>query len=187
MLYQAELHPEFSADSVLARHSELGQFAQTFFENAFGKGGQRSKRLIYLALSEARSVRKPPEACNGARDFRQLDQTAFFDGLANHLALAAIAVLHCVDQGESGFPLRQVIAEVFPEAGLVGLVVERIVNQLKGGADVPAVSGKGILDERRGVAEHRADLCAGLEQPRGFAVESRRCSAPRWCSRHAHS
>ena len=80
MLYQAELHPEIALPSVLAGHSELGQFAQTFFETGFGKGRQRGKRLIHLALSEARSVRKPPEACNGASDFLQMVKAAFFDG-----------------------------------------------------------------------------------------------------------
>ena len=59
-LYQSELHPEFSADLVLARHRELGQFAQAFLKNGLRKGGQRGKRLICLALSEARSVRKAP-------------------------------------------------------------------------------------------------------------------------------
>jgi hypothetical protein len=54
--------------SVLARYSKLRQFAQAFFESGFGKGGERREGLICFALSEARSVRKAPQACNGAGD-----------------------------------------------------------------------------------------------------------------------
>ena len=97
-LYQSELHPE-SNKSVLACNGELCQFAQTLFESAFGKGCQRSKRLICLALSEARSVRKAPEACNGASDLSEIPQTALFDGMPNHRPLMVIAMLHCINQG----------------------------------------------------------------------------------------
>jgi hypothetical protein len=52
--------PMSDAKSILAGNCELRQFTQAFFESTFGKGRQGRKRLIRLALSEARSVRKPP-------------------------------------------------------------------------------------------------------------------------------
>ena len=85
-------------------------------------------------------------------------------------ALVVVAVLHCINQREGGFALRQVVAQVFAEAGFVGLVVERIVDQLEGGADVLAVARERLFDDGRGIAQHGADLRAGLEQPRGLAV-----------------
>jgi hypothetical protein len=52
--------PMSDAESILAGNCELRQFTQALFESTFGKGRQGRKRLIRLALSEARSVRKPP-------------------------------------------------------------------------------------------------------------------------------
>jgi hypothetical protein len=52
--------PNRTPKSILSRDCELRQFTQAFFESTFRKGRQRRKRLICLALSEARSVRKPP-------------------------------------------------------------------------------------------------------------------------------
>ena len=83
---------------MLARHSELGEFAQTFFEPGFGKGRQCSKSLIYLALREPGSVRKAPEACNGLGDFPQMFQSAFLDGFADHGALRVVPVLEGIYQ-----------------------------------------------------------------------------------------
>src|SRR5450631_1664161 len=120
-----------AANLVLARHSEPCEFAQTFLENGFGKGSQRSKRLICLALSEARSVRKAPEACNGARDFPQIVQSPVLYGVPDHFTLGVIPMLHCVNQRESGFPLSQVVSEVLPELTFIGFIIERIIDQLE--------------------------------------------------------
>jgi len=114
-------------------------------------------------LSEARSVRKPPKACNGTRDFSELIQAAIFNGMPDRRALIGVTVLHCINQGKRGFALRQVVAEVLSETGFISLIVERIVNQLEGGADVPAIQSQGLLDGRCRIAQHRGDLCAGLE------------------------
>src|ERR1700722_15661266 len=164
VLYQSELHPESAAKSVLACHGELRQFAQTFFESGFGKGCQRSKRLIYLALSEARSVRKPPQACNGACDFGQLVQAAVLDGMPDHGPLVVIPVLHCVNRGKGGFSLRQVVSQVFPQARFIGLVVERVIDQLKCRTYMPPILCQRLLDEGWGVAQDGGDLRSCLEK-----------------------
>ena len=156
---------------MLAGHGELREFAQTFFETGFGKGCQGGKRLIHLALCEARSVRKASEACNGAGDLLQVPETAFLDGTADHAALGIVTVLHRINQGKSGFSLRQVIAQVLAQAGFVGLVIERIVDQLEGGADVLAEPCERLFYDRRGIAQYGADLRSCLEQPRGFAID----------------
>ena len=59
--------------------------------------------------------------------------------------LAVVAVLQCINQRQGGLALGQVVAQVLAEAGLVGLVVEGIVDQLKGGADMLADSARGRL------------------------------------------
>src|SRR5579859_6587653 len=111
---------------MLADHGELGKLAQTFFELGFGKGCQGGKRLIYLALCESRSVRKAPEACNGTSDLLEVPEPALLDRLADHGALGVIAMLHCIYHRQRGLALRQIIAQVLAQTGLVGLVVERV-------------------------------------------------------------
>ena len=103
----------------------------------FRKGCECGKRLIGLALSEARSVRKPPQACNGAGDFFQMLQAAVFDRVADHGTLLLAAMLHSIYQRERRFSLGQIVAQMLTQARLVGLVVERIVDQLECGTDVP--------------------------------------------------
>jgi hypothetical protein len=163
-LYQSELHPETRTQMlVLARYSEPSQLAESFLENGFGKRGERGKRLICLALSEARSVRKAPQACNGTCDFPKTVQTPIFNGMPDHCALLGASVLHCVYQRESGFTLRQVIAEVFPKAGFVSLVIKRVVDQLERGTNMPTVACQRLLEQGRCVAQNRAYLCPRLK------------------------
>ena len=57
-------------------------------------------------------------------------------------------MLHCINQRQSGLALGQIVAEVLAEAGFVGLVVERVVDQLERGADVVAVARQGVFDLR---------------------------------------
>ena len=80
-------------------------------------------------------------------------------------------MLQCINQRQRGLALGQIIAQVLAERGLVGLVIERIVDELEGGADVLAVARERLFDDRGGIAQHRADLRAGLEQPRGLAID----------------
>ena len=136
MLYQAELHPEIAPTSVLAGHGELGEFAQTFFEFGFGKGRQRGKRMIYLALGESRSVRKAPEACNGAGDLLEVPEAAFLDGCPDHGAMGVVAMLHRINEGERGLALRQVVPQMLAETCFIGLVIERIVDELERNAEI---------------------------------------------------
>ena len=60
-------------------------------------------------------------------------------------ALGVVAVLQCINQRERGFALRQVIAQMLAETRFVGLVVERIVDELECGADVLADSAQATL------------------------------------------
>src|SRR5260221_4146369 len=163
--------PNVGRRLVLAGHCEPGQFDQTFFESGLWKGGQRSERLICLALSEARSVRKAPEACNGARDFRQIVQSPVLYGVTDHFTLGVIPMLHCINERESGFPLSQVVPEVLPELAFIGFIVERIIDQLEGGADMPAKARQGLFYNRGRVAQNRSDLRSGLEKPGRFALD----------------
>ena len=93
-------------------------------------------------------------------------QTAVFDGVPDHVSLGVAPVLHCVNQRQGGFALRQVVAQVLAEAGFVGLVVERIVDQLKRGADVPAVAGQGFLDLGRWHRSRPRRSCAPASKSR---------------------
>ena len=95
---------------------------------------------------------RPPGWPYGAGDFGQLIQCRCLDGMADYVPLSIVSVLHCINKRESGFPLRQVVPQMFPQAGLVGLIVQRIIHQLKRSPDVPSVTSQRLLDDRRGVA-----------------------------------
>jgi len=103
---------------VLAGHGELRKFAQTFFETGFGKGLQGGKRLIHLALSEARSVRKPSQACNGASDLAQMIEAAFRNGFPDHATLRVVSMLQRINHWQRGLALGQIIAEMLAERAL---------------------------------------------------------------------
>ena len=49
------------------------------------------------------------------------------------------------------------------QAGFVGLIVERIIDQLKRGSDVPAIPRQGFLDFGRCIAQNSGDLRACFE------------------------
>jgi hypothetical protein len=76
-----------------------------------------------------------------------------------------------MDQRQRRFAFGQVVAEVLAAGGRVGAVVEHVVDQLVGGAEVPAEARQRALHRLRGAADHRGDLGAGLEQLRGLAVD----------------
>ena len=63
-LYQAELHPvpicTGTVESVRATDRKLRQLPQRLFVNRFGYRVESGERLVCLALSELRSVLKPP-------------------------------------------------------------------------------------------------------------------------------
>ena len=72
-------------------------------------------------------------------------------------------MLHCVNQRQSGFALREVVPQVFSQRGFIGLIVQRVIHQLEVRSDMPAVAGQGLFDDGGGVAQDGGDLRAGLE------------------------
>ena len=106
------------------------------------------------------------------RDHRlQLRQAAAADRLADRGALRFAAVLERVDQGQRRLALGEVIAEVLAALLGIGAVVEHVIHQLVGRAEVAAVGGERAARLRGHVREHGRDLRAGFEQLRGLAVD----------------
>ena len=51
------------------------------------------------------------------------------------------AVFQHVDQGQGDLAFAQIVADVLAQGGRIAGIVQRVVNQLEGGADAPAVFG----------------------------------------------
>ena len=115
---------------------------------------------------------RPPRLATARVISGQLAQVRPFRWPPDHGALGVVAMLHCINQGQSGFTLRQVVAQMFSEAGFVGLVVERVIDQLKCGPDVPADTAPAIPRSRAGHRSSTAAICApASKQPRGLAAD----------------
>src|SRR5260370_40773572 len=92
--------------------------------------------------------------------------------MPDQLALRAISMLHCIDEREGGLSLRQVVPEVFPELALIGFIVERVIDQLEGGADMPAKTRQGAFYYGGRVAETRSDLGSRRGSPGRIALDA---------------
>ena len=76
-----------------------------------------------------------------------------------------------VDQRQRRLAFGEVVAEVLAELVGVAAVVEHVVDELERGAEMLAVARERRLDAGGRPREDRGDLRAGLEQPRGLAVD----------------
>ncbi len=92
-------------------------------------------------------------------------------GAADHLGLAAIRVPERVDERQRRLAFGEVVADVLAELLGVAVVVERVVDQLEGDAEVLAVAGERRFDGCGRVRDDRGDLGARFEQPRRLAVD----------------
>jgi len=108
---------------------------------------------------------RPPKLATARVISANRSQTAVFDGMADHVALFTTAMLHSINEGEGGFAFRQIVPQVLAQTGFIGLIVERIVHQLKGRPDVASIAGK--ASSISGVASlNTAAICAPASNSR---------------------
>ena len=69
------------------------------------------------------------------------------------MALLVAAVLQRVDQWQRRFALRKVVAGVLAHGRVIARVVEHVVDELEGGAQVHTVPRQGLLGLRSRVLE----------------------------------
>ena len=73
--------------------------------------------------------------------FRELEQIVLFNGVAFNFGDQDPSVFirqtrQDVDQGQGDHPLHQVLSKGFPKVLFIGRVIEPVVGQLKGNAQV---------------------------------------------------
>ena len=93
------------------------------------------------------------------------------DAVADQLGFGPAAVAHGVDQRHRRLALEQVVADVLAHGAGVPGVVEGVVDQLEGRAEMPPDGLESLFDFRRRPGEPGAALRRGLEQDRGFVVD----------------
>jgi len=96
---------------------------------------------------------------------------ALLDGTADHRGRVRVGMHERMDQGQRRLAFREVVADILPELAGIALVVERVVDELEGDAEVPAIARESRLDGRRRPGNDRRDLRAGLEEARRLAVD----------------
>src|SRR5271163_1628908 len=121
---------------MLARDRKSDQRSQSFSIRRFGQYRQCGKRLISLGAREPRSVLKAPGRFNCGHYVGQLLTTAIANDLANFGRPLRFALAQGVDQWQRRLALREVIAQVLTASLRIGLVVEHIIDELVGGAQV---------------------------------------------------
>ena len=87
------------------------------------------------------------------------------------MPLGGAAVRHRVDQRQRRLAFGEVVADVLAELLDLGVVVERVVDELERLAEMSAVRRKCLLDIVALLREDRADPRAGFEQLRRLAVD----------------
>ena len=85
--------------------------------------------------------------------------------------MAASLCSHGVDQRQRGLALGEVVAEVLAQRLRVGGVVEHVVGDLEGIAQVHAVVVQRVAGRRVGAGQQRAQARCGGEQHRGLALD----------------
>jgi len=96
---------------------------------------------------------------------------AMFDGLAHTSGLFWCAVLHDVNQRERRFAFSQIVAEMLARLCLTAGVVEYIVDELEGRAQMHTVLGQLLLNLSRGAADNGAQPRRRLKQLGGLVSD----------------
>src|SRR5215468_11498201 len=107
-----------------------------------------------MLAREARCVFESPGRFDGGEDRLELGHAATLNRLANDRALLLVSMAQRVNQRQCGLALREIIAEVLAPLLRVRAVVEYVIHQLIGGAEMAAVGGELLAHPRRGSGKH---------------------------------
>ena len=76
-----------------------------------------------------------------------------------------------MDQRQRWLAFSQVVADVLPDVCGHARIVERIVDQLKGGADPASEFGRRFFDFRAGIGQDRAEPCCRFKEAGGLVAD----------------
>src|SRR5690606_15116523 len=121
-------------------------------------------------IQGAGSVDRSPDAF-------QVFDTAFLNGVAYQGGLLLGAFTHGVDQRQGRLAFGKVVADVLAQTGGVALVVEQVVDQLEGDAQVVAKGAQGFALRLVGAGQGSCCMSGGLEQHRCLDRKSTRLNS----------
>src|SRR5215472_6588522 len=100
-----------------------------------------------------------------------VDDLALFQRATPELALLRRSAPERQHHRQRDLSLAEIIANVLAELGRRAAIVERVVNELKGDAEIGAIAlASGDLG-LRAAGENRPDLAGGGEQRRGLGAD----------------
>src|SRR6202034_3657481 len=100
-----------------------------------------------------------------------LAHLAFFQSAAPEITLLRLSATERKHHRQGDLSLAEIVADVLAELGRCAAIIERVVDQLKGDAEIGAVALTGG-DLRLGApGENRPDLAGRREQSRGLGSD----------------
>src|SRR5882724_12030345 len=94
-----------------------------------------------------------------------------FEGAAPEPPLGLVAASEREDDGESDLAVAEIVADALSEFGLLGGIVEHVVDKLEGDAEIEAEALQRLLFHFRPASDHCADAAGGREERRGLATD----------------
>ena len=124
--------------SVGPGYGELGEFDECVPVAVVRDRLEAGDRAVGMLPSQLRGVAERTRGFDGLTDVLEILDAAFLDGAAYQAGLGFGALAHGVDQRQGRFAFGQVVADVLAEGLGVALVIQQIVDQLEGNAQVVA-------------------------------------------------
>lgn len=110
-------------------------------------------------------------AAHGSQHGREVVAPTALDRLPHARSLRRRSMLHDVDQWQGRLAFGQIVTDVLAGIGFLAGIIEHVVDQLEGGAQMHAVQGERTLDLRLGMADDGTELSRSLEQLGGLVVD----------------
>src|SRR5581483_4257759 len=154
---------------VIAVNGKVRQVHECLFVRRVGKGDHRLLGARRLGLRPAGSVCDGP--CRFNRIRYRLDQRviALLYRSSQQFALLGVGVAQRMDQGQGRFSLREVIADVFAKGRVVSPVVQGVVHQLEGYAQVKSIPAHGRFYRAFDATDNGGKLRGCFKELRRFA------------------
>jgi hypothetical protein len=93
------------------------------------------------------------------------------DAAPPEAALGLVAPAEGQHHGQGHLALAEIVAHGLAQLGLLGGIVQHVVDELEGDAEVEAVAVEGLLLHLRALGDDGADAAGGREEGRGLAAD----------------
>ncbi len=100
-----------------------------------------------------------------------IDLLLFFQCAAPERPFGLVAAQEGKDDGKGDFAFTEIVSDRFAELFLACGIIQRIVDQLKGDAEIHAVGTEGFMFLLRPVGYHGTDFASGSKKGGGLALD----------------